>query len=278
MAISSKITYHSRSISLPTRSNALTLTIEEQLCRLRSSELATSSSRSISQSLTGLKDLYESVDDFLHLQPIQQENCLDSVLDGFLLLLDACGSTRDVLSQMKRCVQDLQSSIRRKRCGELGFAVELKEYMSSRKKVTKMIKKCLGGLKKIQYKNSDKVAIVNMLREVEVTTLSVFESVVSFLSRSKTQRQSSWLLISKLVHNTRVTCEENEKEINDFVEVEVALNTFIGKKQHKAIVIAKSIQKPLETLEMSIQNFEEGLEGVFRGLIKTRVSLLNILY
>ncbi|RZC55019.1 hypothetical protein C5167_013881 [Papaver somniferum] len=167
MAISSKITYHSRSISLPTRSNALTLTVEEQLCRVRSSELATSSSRSISQSLTGLKDLYESVDDFLHLQPIQQESCLDSVLDRFLLLLDACGSTRDVLSQMKRCVQDLQSSIRRKRCGELGLAVELKEYMSSRKKVTKMIRKCLKGLKKMQYKNSDKVAIVNMLREVE---------------------------------------------------------------------------------------------------------------
>ncbi|KAI3919694.1 hypothetical protein MKW92_036567 [Papaver armeniacum] len=243
MVISSKITYDSRSISFPTRSNALTLTVEEQLCRLRSSELATSSTTSISQSLTGLKDLYESVDDFLHLQPIQQENCLDPVLDGFLLLLDACGSTRDVLSQMKRCVQDLQSSIRRKRCEEL-------------------------GLKKMQYKNSEKVAIVNMLREVEVTTLSVFESVVSFLSGSKTQRQSSWLLISRL----------NEKEINDFVEVEVALNTFIGKKQHKAIVNAKSIQKPLETLEMSIQNFEEGLEGVFRGLIKTRVSLLNILY
>ncbi|KAI3980609.1 hypothetical protein MKX01_025174 [Papaver californicum] len=277
MAISSKITYHSRSISLPTSSNALTLTVEEQLCRLRSSEPATSSSRSISQRLRGLKDLYESVDDFLHLQPIQLENCLDSVLDGFFLLLDACGSTRDVLSQMKQCVQDLQSSIRRKKCGELGLAVELKEYMSTRKKFTKMIKKCLGDLKKMQYKSSDKVAIVNMLREAEVTTLSVFESVVSILSGSKAQKQSSWSLISKLVHNTRVAFEENEKETNEFVEVEMALITFIDKKQHKAIVSAKSIQKPLETLEMSIQNFEEGLEGVFRGLIKTRVSLLNIL-
>ncbi|MCL7050885.1 hypothetical protein MKW94_009413 [Papaver nudicaule] len=277
MATSSKITYHTRSISLPTRSSALTLAVEEQLCRLRSLELATSSSRSISQSLTGLKDLYESVEDFLHLQPIQQENCLDSALDGFLLLLDACGSTRDVLSQMKQCVQDLLSSIRRKRYGKLGLTVELKEYMSSRKKVTKMIRKCLEGLKKMQYENSDKVAIVNMLRQVEVTTISVFESVVSFLSGSKAQKQSSWSLICKLVLNTQGACEENENETNDFVEVEMALNTFINNRQHKAIVNAKSIQKPLETLEMSIQNFEEVLEGVFRGLIKIRVSLLNIL-
>ncbi|OUZ99393.1 hypothetical protein BVC80_8533g12 [Macleaya cordata] len=87
MASSNRIAFHARSISLPTKSNPLTLTMEEQLCRLRSSDLATSTSSSISQNLAGLKDLYESVDELVILQPTQYEKCLDTVLDGSVMLL-----------------------------------------------------------------------------------------------------------------------------------------------------------------------------------------------
>ncbi|OUZ99392.1 Protein of unknown function DUF241 [Macleaya cordata] len=266
MASSNKVAFHARSISFPTRSNPLTLTVEEQLCRLRSSEQATSSS-SISHNLAGLKDLYESVEDFLQLQ---NEKCVDGVLDGSLMLLDVCGTIRDVLSQMKQCVQDLQSSIRRRS----DLANEVNEYMTSRKKVTKVIRKCLGGLKKMQNKNCDDVAIVNVLREVEVTTLAVFESLLSFLYGHNAQsKSSSWSLVSKLMPNKRVVCEG---ETNEVEKVDMALNALIGHKQ-KIVGDVKTAQKPLEALELSIQDLEEGLECVFRGLIKTRVSLLNIL-
>ncbi|OVA12127.1 Protein of unknown function DUF241 [Macleaya cordata] len=267
MASSNKIAYHTRSISLPTRSSPLSLTVEEQLCRLRYSELATSSSSSISHNLAGLKDLYESVEDFLS---TQNGKCLDTVLDGSLMLLDVCGTTRDALSQMKQSVQDLQSSIRRRRGADLELANELNKYMTSKKKVTKVIRKCLGGLKKMQNKSSDGVSV---LREVEATTLTVFESLLSFLSQSRS-KQSSWSLASKLMPNKRVSCDG---ETNVVEKADMALNAFMGHKQNKIVGDVKSAQKSLEALEMSIQDLEEGLVCVSRGLVKTRVSLLNIL-
>ncbi|XP_026446071.1 uncharacterized protein LOC113346779 [Papaver somniferum] len=258
MVSSNKIAY---SISLPTRPT-LTLTVEEHLCQLRSSGLATSSSSSsISNNLSSLKNLYESVDALLQLQSTQQEKKLDSILDGSVMLLDVCSTTRDVLSQMRECVQDLQSSIRRRRGEDLDLAKELDEYMTSKKKVTKVIRKCLGGLKKMQSRNYDDVAVVNVLKEVEAATLAVFQSLLSFLCGPK---QSNWSLVSRLLPSKRVAYGA---DLNEVERVEVALNA-------KKIVDAK---KPLLELEMSIQDLEEGLESVFRALVKTRVSLLNIL-
>ncbi|OVA10890.1 Protein of unknown function DUF241 [Macleaya cordata] len=263
MASSNKISYHARSISLPTRSHPLTLAVEEQLCSLRSSELSTSSSSSISHNLAGLKDLYECVEDFLQLESTQQEKSVEGFLDGSVMLLDVCGTARDVLSQMKQCVQDLQSSIRR-RTNDIGA------YMTSRKKVTKVIRKCLSDLKRMNNKNNDLIAEVNLLREVESTTLAIIESLLSFVSGPK-QRS----LVSKLMPTKRVA-HKGEEETTEVMKVDIALNALISGKPSKAIEV-KDVQKPLEALEMSIQDLEDGLESVFRCLIKNRVSLLNIL-
>ncbi|OVA10881.1 Protein of unknown function DUF241 [Macleaya cordata] len=263
MASSNKIAFHARSISLPTKSNPLTLTVEEQLCRLRSSELAISSS-SISHNLAGLKDLYESVDDLLQLPLTQDEKCLNVVLDGNLMLLDVCGTSRDVLSQMKQCVQDLQSSIRRRRGGDVDLENEISTYMTSRKKVSKVIRKCLTDLKRMDNKNTE----VSVLREVETTTLAVLESLLSFVSGPK---QSSWSLVSKLMPTKRVA-PKGEEETTEVMKVDILLKALISHKPSKS-----DMQKPLEALQMSLQDLEDGLESVFRCLIKHRVSLLNIL-
>ncbi|XP_042507040.1 uncharacterized protein LOC122083344 [Macadamia integrifolia] len=144
-----KASRHGRSISLPSRSHPLTLQVEQQLNRVRASE-ATSSS--ISCNLGGLQDLYDCVADLLHLPLTQQtlalergEKWVNEVLNGSLRLLDVCGTARDVLSQKKECVTYLQSSLRRIR-GESGLANQVEAYKMSRKKVTKVISKCLGDL------------------------------------------------------------------------------------------------------------------------------------
>ncbi|PON60576.1 hypothetical protein PanWU01x14_151880 [Parasponia andersonii] len=127
MATTSKIsrnTWHARLNSLPSISHPLVEGIEEQLSRLRaSSEAATSSS--LCHRSSSLKDLYESLDDFLRLRHtkqalVREENnkCVQQVLDGSFRLVDVCGTTRDAFSQMKQCLQELQSSLRRKRGSE----------------------------------------------------------------------------------------------------------------------------------------------------------------
>ncbi|KAI3981325.1 hypothetical protein MKX01_004589 [Papaver californicum] len=247
MAFSSKIAYHARSISLPTRSNPLTSAVEEQLCKLRSSDLTSS----ISNNLVALKNLYESVEDFLL---TEDGKCLNAVLDRSVMLLDVCGTIKDVVSQMKQSSQDLQSSIRRR-------SNEFDAYTSSRKKICKVIQKSLSDLKRNTNKNNDVVTDASLLTEVEAATLAVFESVMSFLSAPK---HSNWSLVSKLI-----TKRAETQVVNDITKFDIALKS--------KVIEAKEIQKPLAALEMNLQDLEDGLESVFRCLIKNRVSLLNIL-
>ncbi|MCL7032289.1 hypothetical protein MKW94_006304 [Papaver nudicaule] len=241
--------FHVRSVSLPTNSHPLTLAVEQQLCQLKSTEQATSSS--ICKNLSGLKDLYDCVDDFIS---TQDGKCLDTILDGSIMLLDVCSIIKDVLSQMKQSVQQLQSSIRRR-------SSEVSEYMISRKKITKVIRKCLSDLKN---KKSDETE-VSKLTEVEATTLSVFESLLTFISEPKQNKS----LISKLIHTKKVS-HKSDEEISEVMEVDFAV------KAHTKGIEVNNVQKTLRALEMTLQDLEDGLEIVFRCLIKNRVSLLNI--
>ncbi|RZC87605.1 hypothetical protein C5167_036143 [Papaver somniferum] len=219
------------------------MALEEHLCKLRSSVLTSS----ISNNLVALKDLYECVEDFLS---TENGKCLDAVLDRSVILLDVCGTIKDVLSQMKQSAQDLQSSIRRQ-------SNEFDAYMTSRNKACKVIQKCLSDIKKNTNKNNELVA--DVLTEVEATTLAVFESILSFLAAPK-QRS----LVSKLTSKSAT-----QQVVNEVTKVDAALKS--------KVIEAKEVQKPLAALEMNLQELEDGLESVFRCLIKNRVSLLNIL-
>ncbi|MCL7024257.1 hypothetical protein MKW94_014065 [Papaver nudicaule] len=240
--------FHVRSVSLPKTSHPLTLAVEEQLCQLKTIEQATLSS-SICKNLSGLKNLYECVEDFLS---TQDRECLDSGLDGSIVLLDVCSITKDVLSQMRQSVQELQSSIRRR-------SNEVSEYMVSRKKITKVIRKCLADLKNNKKNESE----VSMLTEVEATTLAVFESLLSFVSLPKENKS----LISKLMPTKKIAHEEETSEV---MKVDSAVKALT-----KGIEV-NNVQKTLEALEMTLEDLEDGVESVSRCLIKNRVSLLNI--
>ncbi|KAJ4965453.1 hypothetical protein NE237_017302 [Protea cynaroides] len=291
-----KASRHARSISLPSRSHPLTLQVEEHLHSLRTSEATSSSlasSSSVCNNLGGLKVLYDIVNDLLHLPLTQQtlaqeqgEDWVDEVLDGSLRLLDMCGTTKDVLSQMKECVAYLQSSLRRIR-GESCLANEIEAYTLSRKKVTRGINKCLGDLRKLKKqhtfsslldKNHDIVAMVSVLREVESITLSIFESQLLFVSGPKAvSRPNGWSFVSKLMNKKPVECNGKEMERCVFEKVDATIGTLLSHKTHNGLEFRHvEAQKQLETLELSIQYIENGLECIFRSLIQTRVTLLNI--
>ncbi|KAK6939247.1 Protein BPS1, chloroplastic, partial [Dillenia turbinata] len=125
-----KMSCHTRSISLPSRSHPLTATLEDHLCRLRVSKA--SSSSSICCRLNDLKDLYGHIEDLLQLPQTQQslsqkrnEKWVEEVIDGSLRMLDICSTTREIFSQMKESIQELKSSLRRKRRGESSLVNEI---------------------------------------------------------------------------------------------------------------------------------------------------------
>ncbi|KAK0581285.1 hypothetical protein LWI29_012089 [Acer saccharum] len=201
----------------------------------------------------------------------RQKKWIDELLSGSLRILDVSSIAKDALSQTKECVKGLSSVLRRRRSDEISS--EVKKYLTSRKSVKKTIKKALKGLEnKCSSKTSEEHETITMLREVETVTFAVFESLLSLISGPKASSKSGWSLVSKLIHSKRIACEEEESDMNELVKVDAALSSLTSKSDNIICV-----QNQLKELESSIQDLEEGIECLSRHLIKSRVSLLNIL-
>lgn len=78
-------------------------------------------------------------------------------------------------------------------------------------------------------------------------------------------------MVSKLIQTRRSVTFPDE---NEFAKVDAELESFVLEITESSI---SDLQKMLEMFESRIQDLEEGLEFLFRRLIRTRVSLLNIL-
>ncbi|KAA0046635.1 hypothetical protein IC582_001348 [Cucumis melo] len=283
--------YHTRSNSLPSRPHPLFSQCDEHLTRLRDYESTpASSTSSISQQLSGLEDLHECVEKLLLVPSIQEafvrhcgEKWVDELLDGSLRLLDMCSSAKDALIHTKECVRELRSAIRRRS----EMTNEIKKYLASRKVVKRAIQKALDTNKSIERKSDttvdgndyDTTAMVSLLKEVEATGLRMFESLLFLISGKKTKTKSSWSILS-VMNSKREVCPEVDAEFNEFSNMDNALNSVICQKTNKCkdtTQVSENVQNHLEKLDLSTQDLEQTTERLFRRLIKTRVSLLNIL-
>ncbi|CAN4094063.1 unnamed protein product [Withania somnifera] len=283
-----KITHHVRSTSLPTSTHPLIACAEENLQRLKSSGGTSTSSHSIiSQRLDGLRKLYECVDDVFRL-PLSEQvlsnekhaKSLEQVFNGSLKVLDTCNIIKDAFSQMKESVQLLESSLRRKRGGESSLSNEIDSYMSSNKKTNKMIYRCFRDLKStekndtIVIENTDFESLISLIEGVEDISLTVLVSTLSFIFHPKMRSKANgWSLVSKLLKPRNFSCEE--ADISEVEKIDKELLLLQSKHTDRSQI--QRVLKRLETFESRIQELEHRLEAIFRHLIKTRVSLLNIL-
>ncbi|XWS62584.1 hypothetical protein CRYUN_Cryun06bG0023400 [Craigia yunnanensis] len=208
---------HGRTISLPSRSHPTIPQIKEHLFRLRPTDITSLSLSAINCKLSGLGDLFDFFDKFLLLPQTQKtlsrgnnEKWADELLDGLLLQLDVCGTAKDVLSQAKQHIQELQSMLRRRRADECELAKEVGKYLVSRKKAKKMIHKVLKILK-TKYtcspsdKGNDTMAVVDMSRQIQGVTLTTLQSLLFYISGLKAQSKiNSWILVSNLMRSKHV--------------------------------------------------------------------------
>ncbi|XP_076906867.1 uncharacterized protein LOC143563140 [Bidens hawaiensis] len=248
-----------RSVSLPTRSHPSTLQIEEELTNLKTWETSISCTphpETICSGLMSMDRLYTCVDNLLSLSVTQQalshhqhQKLVEELRYRSMMLLDICGSVRDVVSHVKEHVRDVQSALRRRKNN---FVIET----SVLKKLMKGAKKCVSDLKHIDHNYGSKPmnldahlsSVIRVLRDVSEISISVFETLMSFFSLavSKLKSATIWSIISKFIQNGTT-----------------------GYKDQPQICF--------EALDCSIEAIENGLECMFRKLIKTRASLLNIL-
>ncbi|KAL4319425.1 hypothetical protein GQ457_18G025890 [Hibiscus cannabinus] len=277
--------FHARSNSLPSRQHPITSQIDENVNRLRESRSASTSS-SIGDKLNCLQDLYEYVDMFLQL-PLtqqalaqeQQKKLVDELLDGSLVLLDVCGTAKDALLQTKECTQELQSILRRRK-GIEGLANEVRKYFTSRKAARKAICKALKNLRHMENKfstyssckDSETGAVISTLKQVEAVTISVLESLLSFISGPVADLKSSnWSLVSMLMHRNRVMCEGDEQKTTEIANAEAALRSMIKSGNMKHV---DNVQKELQNSELCIQDLEEGPEAESKSIRWSLVSKL----
>ncbi|KAM7257031.1 hypothetical protein ACFE04_012772 [Oxalis oulophora] len=263
--------FHTRSISLQSTPHPAIANVDEQLCRLKASS-------SVFQQLSGLKELNECVESFLQLQGTRQalskESVKESVLDGSLRMLDLCGTTRDVFSQTKESLQGLQSSLRRNRGSESSLKNEISQYMESKKKLSKVVNNCLKNLKISQKKNPETTGVIRTIEEIEEISISVFESLLCFISVPKSRL--NWSMVSKLMKSKRASITKDDT--NEIVKMESKLIEL--RSNPKGIVnqeVQLQVLKGLKAIHSNIDEISQELECVFRQLVKNRASLLNIL-
>ncbi|GAV78569.1 DUF241 domain-containing protein, partial [Cephalotus follicularis] len=286
--------YHGRSISLPSRSHPSTIKIEQELNKLKIWEASSTSTSagSICSGLSGLVELYICIDELLNLASVQQvlsqnqpQKYVDDFLDGSLKLLDICGITRDIMLQIKENVQALQSALRRRK-GDVSIERSMTSYTCFRKKMKKDVKKLITGLNHMDTKlmapqlldlDGHISAVIHVLREVNATSISIFQSLLLFLLAPVAKpKQSRWSLVSTLMHKGAIACKEQHDSQNDLDNVDFALRKYVISEGSDAVK-TQDARKRLEALEISIEGLESSLECLFRRLIKTRTSFLNII-
>lgn len=122
--------------------------------------------------------------------------------------------------------------------------------------------------------------VITALREISLITISVLQAILFRKSASGPKpKGGKWSLVSKLVRKGKVSCEGEEHHANEIESLDAALFRLCGCAVNKDNKIDRTqmVNKRLEALEIAFEDVEAGLNYMFRNLIQTRVSLLNIL-
>lgn len=220
-----------------------------------------------------LKDMQNSANDLLHSPIVQQElvnqreeKWVNDVSESSLRILEVCGMSKDVLLFVKEHLQELQFTLRRASIGEPGIEEKITSHNCYRKKLKKETMKCLKWLKGVKsktltlhplMKEQKLTLVVDVLREVRMTSISIVESLLSLISTPwlESKHSGKRSFASKFVRGNLENCDD---DIFD-------------------AMMLQSAKKRLAGVQIAIEDLEVELECMFRRLIHTRVLLLNIL-
>ncbi|KAI3824246.1 hypothetical protein L1987_05696 [Smallanthus sonchifolius] len=163
----------------------------------------------------------------------------------------------------------------------------LLDYFLSRKKAKKNIVGCLGCLAQLEREIESYVlagedhhlsTVIGVLGEIVVATISVFRYVLAILS-GKPKLVKGFSLIAKLITTGKPSCHKSQEIVNEDDIIDLRLDSLwqnIKKDECKTVEV-QMVMERLNKLDSQIEGYEIGLDSLFRKLIQTRVSLLNIL-
>ncbi|KAM3293417.1 hypothetical protein ACQJBY_036778 [Aegilops geniculata] len=232
---------HQRSASLPSIPHSTESKVEVDLQGLQT--CISSPSATIDTMCGGLRslvDIHSSIEEIMSLPSNRvplQRKMIEEELDRSLVLVDLCNAMQESLAELKVSIQDLQLALKR---GD-GAAVQIKieSFVRLAKKAQKPFKKITSGKATAQG-----CGTVRLLVEARDMAVCLLESTSRLLPKQiGVANGSRWSLVSQRFQKKRVVCEAAQ----------------------------------LQALELGVAGLENGVESLFRRLIQSRVSLLNIL-
>jgi hypothetical protein len=111
-------------------------------------------------------------------------------------------------------------------------------------------------------------------------TSDVLQSLVVFLSSPILgSKVNKWSLVSRLIQKGVFGCDNQNENINELEKVDFGVSCLIVESLSKDAEVEKiqSAHGRLDALVVAIEGIENGLECLFKRLINTRVSFLNII-
>ncbi|AAF79610.1 F5M15.16 [Arabidopsis thaliana] len=190
-----------------------------------------------------------------------KENWIEQVSEASLIMLDVCNVSKDVMALVRHGLQDLQLTLR---CNGSNLSEKVAAYNRYRNKLKKETLKCLNSLKSIegggrgmmemQSIEQNLLFVAEVLKEVRRAVVTMVESLFSLVCVPWLERKPSIGSFSS-IFTMQFCCFDDAWD-------EVAM---------------RSASTRLEAAEITVEELEIELECIFRRLIQTRVSLLNIL-
>lgn len=236
---------HQRSASLPSIPHPTESKVEVELQGLQTR--ISSPSVTIGTMCDGLRrlgDIYSCIEEIMSLPSNQvglslplQRKMAEEELDRSLVLVDLCNAMQENLAELKMSIQELQLAL--KRGDHATVQLKMESFIRLTKKAQKPFKKITSS-----KATAEEGRTVRLLAEAREMSVCLLESASCLLPKQITvTNRSRWSLVSKRFQKRRVVCEEAQ----------------------------------LQALEHSLADLENSVEPLFRRLIQSRVSLLNLL-
>ncbi|KAM0916408.1 hypothetical protein ACQ4PT_010194 [Festuca glaucescens] len=242
---------HVRSASVPSQRHPLLTHVDDQLRALRS---WTSDPGQNPLALAHVRALLCVLDELTPLMPLSSTSRL---LDGFLALADAYGSFLAALLALRQHAADLRAAVRRRDPAKLASAARAQRRAA----------KELAGLATAVARCSPiHGAAVGFSSELEVAR-TVAEAVGDTAAASASVFHQVAFLADAAAATALAVSSSSSKKRNKLAA---------GEEMQKDVAAAAVAVARLQELEQCVGELESESEKVFRSLLHTRVSLLNI--